>query len=109
MNFWKIEKDEELYKDTPIFAWKEKLNNSLANINNFKKWYVSVLVWYIAKLLNDWKIDLIAVENNLISYWVDNSKVSTKQMWTANHPTFMQALVNKLSFVSRWTPYPPNK
>ncbi len=99
MNFWKLKPDEKLYADTPFFAYKEELRTSLANINNFKKWYASVLVGYIAKLLQEGKIDLIVVENNLISYGMDNAKTSTKQMWTANHPTFMQALINKLSFV----------
>lgn len=95
---WKSEADFVKLNTTPFYSYKGNFSLELKQINNLKDWYASVLVWYISKLLMSWEIDMICLEDNLLSYWVDQSKSFQKHMWTENQSTFAQALVNKLSF-----------
>lgn len=88
---------EKLY-NTPFFAYKDIFSLHLQQINNLKKWYVSALIGAISKWVRNWDVDVIALENNLLYYGVDNSKSFQKHMWAENHATFAEALINKLSF-----------
>lgn len=95
---WKSGADFVKLNTTPFYSYKGNFSIELKQINNLKDWYASVLVWYISKLLMSWEIDMICLEDNLLSYWVDQSKSFQKHMWTENQSTFAQALINKLSF-----------
>lgn len=96
---WISESDQKKLENTEFFKYKNNFKTSLSQINNLKKWYSSAIIWWISKKIINNEIDLIVLENNILSYWVDNSKVFTKHMWTQNQSTFVQALINKLSFV----------
>lgn len=95
---WKSVPDFEKLHKIPFYSYKSNFGFQLKQINNLKDWYASVLVWYISKLLMNWDIDIICIEDNLLTYWVDQSKSFQKHMWTENQSTFAQALINKLSF-----------
>lgn len=88
---------DKLY-NTPFYSYKANFSLQLEQINNLKKWYVSALIGTISKWVRNWDIDVIALENNLLYYGVDNSKSFQKHMWAENHATFAEALINKLSF-----------
>ena len=88
---------DKLY-NTPFYSCKTNFSLQLEQINNLKKWYVSALIGTISKWVRNWDIDVIALENNLLYYGVDNSKSFQKHMWAENHATFAEALINKLSF-----------
>ena len=88
---------DKLY-ETPFYAYKNNFSLQLEQINNLKKWYVSVLVGTISKWVMNGEIDIIALENNLLSYGVNNTESFQKHMWAENHATFAEALINKLSF-----------
>lgn len=88
---------DKLY-NTPFYAFKNNFSLQLEQINNLKKWYVSALIGTISKWVRNWDVDVIALENNLLYYGVDNSKSFQKHMWAENHATFAEALINKLSF-----------
>ena len=87
---------DKLY-NTPFYS-KTNFSLQLEQINNLKKWYVSALVGTISKWVMNGEVDIIALENNLLYYGVDNSKSFQKHMWAENHATFTEALMNKLSF-----------
>ena len=88
---------DKLY-NTPFYSYKTNFSLQLEQINNLKKWYVSALIGTISKWVRNWDVDVIALENNLLYYGVDNSKSFQKHMWAENHATFAEALINKLSF-----------
>ena len=88
---------DKLY-NTPFYSYKTNFSLQLEQINNLKKWYVSALIGTISKWVRNWDVDVIALENNLLYYGVDNSKSFQKHMWAENHATFVEALINKLSF-----------
>ena len=88
---------DKLY-NTPFYSYKANFSLQLEQINNLKKWYVSALIGTISKWVRNWDIGVIALENNLLYYGVDNSKSFQKHMWAENHATFAEALINKLSF-----------
>ena len=88
---------DKLY-NTPFYAFKNNFSLQLEQINNMKKWYVSALVGTISKWVMNGEVDIIALENNLLSYGVDNTESFQKHMWAENHATFAEALMNKLSF-----------
>ena len=88
---------DKLY-NTPFYSYKTNFSLQLEQINNLKKWYVSALVGTISKWVMNGEVDIIALENNLLYYGVDNSKSFQKHMWAENHATFAAALMNKLSF-----------
>lgn len=88
---------DKLY-NTPFYAYKNNFSLQLKQINNLKKWYASVLVGTISKWVMNGEIDIIALENNLLSYGVNNAESFQKHMWAENHATFAEALINKLSF-----------
>lgn len=88
---------DKLY-DTPFYAYINDFKLNLQQINNLKKWYVSALIGTISKWVMNWDIDIVALENNLLYYGIDNSKSFQKHMWAENHATFAEALISKLSF-----------
>ena len=88
---------DKLY-NTPFYSYKTNFSLQLEQINNLKKWYVSALIGTISKWVRNWDVDVIALENNLLYYGVDNSRSFQKHMWAENHATFAEALINKLSF-----------
>ncbi|UFX82655.1 hypothetical protein [Candidatus Absconditicoccus praedator] len=93
------ESDQKKLENTEFFKYKNNFKTSLSQINNLKKGYSSAIIGWISKKIINNEIDLIVLENNILSYGVDNSKVFTKHMGTQNQSTFVQALINKLSFV----------
>lgn len=88
---------DKLYS-TPFYAFKNNFSLQLEQINNLKKWYVSALIRTISKWVMNGEVDIIALENNLLSYGVDNTESFQKHMWVESHAIFAEALMNKLSF-----------
>jgi hypothetical protein len=91
---WKSIPDFKRLHKTPFYQFYKYFDTNIKNILKLKKWYSSVMIWYIKDLFLNWDIDLVWVEDNIIIEWQTGTE--KKYFWTANHPVFLQWLINKL-------------